>query len=814
MKRIISASLLSVFLSSNVNAITQGRILIDSDWRFSTVADSLFHTPDFNDSAWQPVSLPHDWSVLHDFNRDEPAGNDGGYLPTGKGWYRKTIDIPQSMAGKPCFIYFEGVYMNSEVFCNGHRVGGHPYGYTSFRCDIGKYLKPGKNVIAVSVDNSRQKNSRWYSGSGIYRHVWIEPHGQMYVKPWSLHVTTPVVSSEKGVARIDFAMVDSSHDRSDSPITVPVDISIKGPDGYSRSVSDSVRIMPGETVKYCNHEISVSNPRLWSPESPAIYTISVSIQAPDGEYETETETFGFRKIEYSADKGFLLNGEKMMINGACLHHDNGILGAASYDDAEIRKARLMKEAGFNAVRTSHNPPAPAFLSACDSLGLFVIDEAFDGWKAAKTPHDYSELYDEWWDSDVSSLVERDRNHPSIICWSIGNEIIERKSPEAVRMAGELASKCRTLDNTRPVTSALASWDADWEIYDPLAACHDIVGYNYMIHKAESDHQRVPSRTIWQTESYPRDAFINWTMVNDNPFIIGDFVWTGIDYIGESGIGRHYYDGDPEGEHYHRPLWPWHNSCCGDVDIIGQRKPISHYRDMLYNEAPKIYMAVREPDGYKGKIKETLWGTYPTVESWNWPGHEGKPIEIEVISNYPAVELYKDGNLIDKKFTDRSTEFKAVFVLPYQAGEISAAAIDSAGNRKETTRLVTSGKPHAIRLYSDKPVIAPTSQSLAYITAEIVDKKGNRVADAELPLKFTVEGDAEIIATGSGNPTDPKGYFRNERTSYSGYALGVVKHKGSSAGKRNRPVTVKVSSPGLKNGSITLEIDSPATPNSL
>lgn len=778
-----------------VCAANDNRILIDGGWLFTRTDSVDFHKTERDTKGWQKISLPHDWSVLHDFNESEPSGNDGGYLPTGKGWYRTTINIPEKMAGKPCDLYFEGVYMDSEVYLNGEKIGGHPYGYSSFRCEAGPRLKAGENTLAVKVDNSRQKNSRWYSGSGIYRHVWLEPHSDIYVKPWSLHISTPVVSPAKAVAQINFTITNPNASHQDKPVKVPVEISIKG---ISPVINDTVRIQPGESLKYCSYELPVVNPSLWSTDNPSLYTANITLTLPDETQESETEKFGFRTIEYSADKGFMLNGIPMKITGACVHHDNGILGAASYDDAEIRKARLLKEAGFNAVRTSHNPPAPAFLSACDSLGLMVIDEAFDGWKQRKNPYDYGERIDDWWQSDIAALVERDRNHPSVIAWSIGNEILERKSPDAVEMAQKFGDLCRNLDGSRPVTQALASWDPDWEIYDPLASRHEIVGYNYMIHKAEGDHRRVPSRVMWQTESYPRDAFANWEKVNDLPYVIGDFVWTGIDYIGESGIGRYWYTGDPEGEHYHRPLWPWHNSYCGDIDITGTRKPISHYREILYSPVAKMHMAVREPQGYKGEIKEGQWAVYPTKDSWNWPGHEGKPIEVEIYSNYPAVELFQDGKSLGKKTTDREHEFKAVYTLHYRPGEITAVAIGDNGQKLAEEKLVTAGKPYAIRLSADRDSLGKSSQSLAYVSAEVIDRKGNIVADAAIPLSFTVAGGAEIIATGSGDPKDPKGYFHKQRVTSDGRALAVIKAKGNGT-----PAKVKVTARGLKGATLTL-----------
>lgn len=783
---------------TQADAIPLKRILIDSDWEFCNTGIS--HKEDYakimsRASSWEKISLPHDWSILNDFDDNQSSGNDGGYLPTGTGWYRRVLNIPESMVGKPYHLYFEGIYMDSEIYLNGQRIGGHPYGYTSFRCEAGPYLKPGENLLVVKVDNSRQKNSRWYSGSGIYRHVWLEPHGEIYIEPWSLHVTTASQEDNVSIAKIGFIIAAPGNDGERDGAKVCVTVNVDG----SAPVTDTVTIQPGEKVKYCTYEIKVKNPRLWSPSTPALYTANVELSFPDGTKESESERFGFRTLEYSAEKGFILNGKPTLITGACMHHDNGILGAASYDDAEIRKARLLKEAGFNAVRTSHNPPAPAFLDACDSLGLLVIDEAFDGWRAAKNTYDYSTLIDEWWDSDISSLVKRDRNHPSVIAWSIGNEIIERKSPQAVETALKLSGKCRELDGTRPVTQALAAWDPEWEIYDPLASTTEITGYNYMIHKAESDHERVPSRVIWQTESYPRDAFSNWEKVNDLSYVIGDFVWTGIDYVGESGIGRYWYEGDPEGEHYHRPLWPWHNSYCGDIDIIGIRKPISYYRQILYSDTPALHLSVKEPQGYKGKIKEGLWAVYPSEESWNWPGHEGKPIEVEVASNYASVELYHNGQLVGRQQTDRMNKFKAVFTVNYAPGEIKAVALDKKGNRLAEETLVTAGKPYAIRLTSDRHTLDNFSQSLVYITAEIVDSKGNIVPDAKLPISFLAEGGGEILATGSGDPKDPDGYYRKVRKAYKGRALAIVKANGTETGD----IKVVARSKGLKPATLSI-----------
>ena len=738
-----SSSLLILFLIF-VNfgvAANKRKEKFNSDWLF--VKD----TCDFSKAI--PVNLPHDWSIMEKFDSSAESGNDGGYLPTGKGYYKKEFNIASSELNKALRLYFEGVYMNSEVWVNGKLAGGWPYGYTSFWVDLSPYVKEGNNEIIVKVDNSQQKNSRWYSGSGIYRNVWLVTTPKEYIDDWSLEIIT-----EK-----------------DGNVSIKADV-----------------IKDGEKITEITKNLKIEKPRFWSPEEPNLYTSYI-------EYGKDTipVKFGFREIEYSADKGLLLNGQPLKLNGACLHHDNGLLGAAAFDAAEYRKAKLMKEAGFNAVRTSHNPPSETFLDACDELGLLVIDEAFDGWKEGKNPFDYSILIDEWWDKDLEALVKRDMNHPSVFCWSIGNEILERKSPEAVVRANKMSTFIKNLDpQKRPITQALAAWDSDWEIYDPLAAQHDITGYNYMIHKAEEDHQRVPDRIMMQTESYPRDVWVNYERTKNHDYIIGDFVWTGLDYVGESGIGRWYYEGEVPGEHYERPLYPWHAAYCGDVDLTGLRKPVNLYRSMLWNQEDSIYMAVKEPDGYKGIIKETLWGTWPTFQNWNWEGWEGKPIEVEVYSLDSPVSLYLNEELIGQKETKHG---KAVFTLPYKAGKLKAI------NKTHATELKTSGKPKAFKLSCNKNTLKADNEDLAFITIDVVDKDGNLVPNASESFEVKVEGNASLQALGNADIKDEDPYFDNIHSTWNGKALAVIR-----AGDTPGDFKVKVSSPNLSVSEVTLKIN--------
>ena len=767
MKKTLTLSLIATALAwAGETKAMEREQLFNHDWQF------VQNDSDFTKSV--AVTLPHDWSIRQRFDRDTPAGNDGGYLPTGKGWYRKTFALKKSDLGRRLQLYFEGVYMNSTVYVNGHRAGGHPYGYSSFFVDVSPYIHEGRNEVVVAVDNSAQKNCRWYSGSGIYRNVWLVSTPSVCIDNWGIQVTTP----DTNTVVISTRLLNTTNDPQHVRLTA-----------MGQAVETDIAAKDTAVVV---HRIHVDQPQLWSPESPHLYKAVVEIEGGD----RQEVPFGIRTIAWSADKGLLLNGKPVKLNGACVHHDNGILGAAAYDDAEYRKARLMKEAGFNAVRTSHNHPAEAFLKACDELGLLVIDEAFDGWREQKNPHDYSTLIDRWWRDDLYAMVARDRNHPSIFCWSIGNEVIERKKIEVVKTAHNMAQYIRTLDSTRPITSALAAWDSDWDIYDPLAAEHDIVGYNYMIHKATEDHQRVPSRVMMQTESFPRDAWRNYERTMAVPYIIGDFVWTGLDYLGESGIGRWYYEGEVPGESWERPLYPWHAAYCGDVDLTGLRKPISHYRSLLWNNENSVYMAVRQPDNYKGKIKETMWGTWPTTESWNWEGWEGQPIEVEVYSRRPSVRLYfqpVDGEerLVGEQTTQ---QMKTTFTLPYAPGTLRAETADG------TATLRTAGKPAAIRLTADRQKMRADGQNLAYITVEVVDAQGQPVPTATHQLTFSVQGSAELLGVGNGDVKDEDPYFDASHRVWQGRALAVVRST-SRPGK----ATLTVRADGLPSATAVIQV---------
>ena len=780
-------SLLCLPVCANADTVERKQ-LFDDDWSFKLGDTPAASSSACDDTSWRKVDLPHDWSIEADFDVKAPAGNDGGYLPAGIGWYRKAFHVDKGMEGKKLRLYFEGVYMNSEVFINEERAGGHPYGYSSFFCDITPYLHFGQeNVVAVRVDNSGQKNCRWYTGSGIYRHVWLLTTGAMHIDDWSVYIR-PVKQNDSDVWNLDIAMryVDAVQTGAKPEIKHTV-------------YDESGREVATSASGHLEQSLSVNHPKLWSPDTPCLYTVCTQLIVGGKVIDEVKNTTGFRSIVFDSENGLSVNGKPTLLNGGCVHHDNGVLGARSLDAAEARKVRLLKEAGFNAVRTSHNVPSEAFLHECDRQGLLVIDEAFDGWRDAKHKHDYSVLFDKWWKRDIEAMVLRDRNHPSIFCWSIGNEVIERKKLEVVTTAKKLAEHVHALDSSRPVTSALTTWDKSWEIFDPLAAVHDIVGYNYQLHRAESDHERVPSRIIMQTESYPRDAFRNWDLVNKHAYIIGDFVWTALDYLGESGIGRFYYKGDSEGEHYDRNQYPWHGAYCGDIDLTGWRKPISHYREMLYDSKKKLYMAVREPNGYHGEIKETMWSVWPTWESWNWKGNEGKPIEVEVYSHYPKVRLFLNDTLVGERPAGYEQQFKAVYTLPYQAGTLRAVGVDGNGIEQESVVLRTSGTPSSIRLTTQEQSIKADGQDLAFVVVEVLDKNGNIVSDATNEIEFSVHGAGTLEATGSADLKDEKSYMASVRKAWKGRAIAVIRST-----KQKGKVTLKVVSKGLSSDAIIIK----------
>ena len=687
-------------------AVASERVSLDRDWNFS-----------LDGAPVRIVDVPHDWSVEGVPDKANASGAAGGYYPGGVGVYTRTFLLSKDDLGKELELVFDGVYREAEVSVNGGApLKGTFYGYTGFSVPLAEgSVRAGANTLKVTARNDRQPNCRWYSGSGIYRHVWLVKH-------------------ERGRRVADIAVRTSL----DGTVTVTGTVGGKP-----------------ETKTF-----KVANPVLWTPETPKLY---------DFDFFGERVRTGIRTVGWDKDNGLLLNGVSVKLHGACVHHDHGPLGAASYDAAELRKVRQLKAAGFNAVRTSHNPVSEAFLDACDTEGLLVVDDMFDGWRSPKTDYDYSVSFGEKILDDLSWTVRRDRLHPSVVMWSIGNEILERTSPKAVADSKALAARCRELDPTRPVTMALCSWggEREWLAQDELAATLDIAGYNYMEEFTESDKARCPGRIAVYTETYPRDAANVWRRIMKHGYVVGEFVWTGIDYLGESTIGRTYYEGkEAPGEHYEvSPAFPWHGAYCGDIDLTGWRKPISHWRETLWNPKAPTYLAVREPDGWRGKIKETRWSVWPTWERWNFEGWEGKKVVAEVYTRSPKVTLYLNGKPVGERAVGEETAWKAEFELAYEPGELKV--VDSDGG---TSIIRTAGEPTGVRFTRERV------GGLMYVTAEVVDANGTVCPDASQDVEF--EGD--VIATCSADLQDCAPATNRTRRTWCGRAMAVVREKSPAA----------------------------------
>jgi beta-galactosidase len=520
----------------------------------------------------------------------------------------------------------------------------------------------------------------------------------------------------------------------------------------------------------------------------------------DGRVTDELETpLGLRTVSVSASRGLELNGHPLLLYGGNVHHDNGPLGAAAFDRAEERRVQLLKAAGFNAIRTAHNPPSPAFLDACDRLGLLVMDEAFDGWARPKLPHDHSEFFRDWWRRDLEAMVRRDRNHPSVVMWSLGNEVYERGTPEGARRGARMAKLVRELDPTRPVTAGINGMGASgvWTQLDPLFATLDVTGYNYERVRYVEDHDRLPSRVMVGTESFPADAFASWAAVHSHPWVIGDFVWSALDYLGEAGIGRVFPPGEPAVPHWEGLHYPWHGAACGDIDITGWRRPVSHHRNIVWHRGETLSVAVREPSPTGEAWTLSRWAVPPAWPSWTWPGQEGRPLRVDVSSRHDAVRLSLNGVLVGETPTDAAHELTASFEVPYEPGRLRVVGV-SQGRETEEVELVTAGDAVRIRLSPDRLRIRADGQDLSFVTVEIVDEQGRLRPDASVAVRYALEGPATIAGIGSGNLITSESYQANPRRVFHGRALVVLR-------SIHEPGTVRLtaSAAGLEGSSVTI-----------
>ena len=784
MKRL--STLFLVIMAIACGATARERINFDKGWRFALADSVQMSALDYNDSKWHTLNVPHDWAIEGDFSASAPSGNSGGALPGGIGWYRKTFTVDNADKGKMMYIDFDGVYMNAKVWINGTLLGQRPYGYSSFRYDLTPYIiYGGKNVVAVRVDNSDQPNSRWYSGCGIYRHVWLNKTARIHVAHWGTHV---VAEGNK----------------------VKVDVTVDNPDNAKFAVRNTLLDREGRVVGKAmgiKSVIKVSKPKLWSCESPYIYTLRTEIVAGGKVVDTYETTTGFRTFKFDAAKGFSLNGKSMKINGVCQHHDLGCLGAAINEDALHRQLRILKEMGTNAIRCSHNPPAPELLAMCDTMGFIVMDESFDMWRRRKTQNDYARFFDEWAERDLTDLVLRDRNHPSILMWSIGNEVLEQwSSADADNLTAEqanlilnaghdastlahgeelsvnsiltrnLCAIIRRYDTTRPITAGCNEPDPKNHLFKSGAL--DIIGFNYHHQWVKDVPKNFPGQPFifsesvsalqtrgfymmpsdkvykapvewwlpYQDPSFQCSAYDNmhaswsstheetWDVVKHNDFVGGQFIWTGFDYIGEP---------TPYG-------FPARSSYFGLIDLAGFPKDTYYMYQSEWTDKQVLHL-------------------FP---HWNWL--EGQDIDMWCYyNNADEVELFINGRSQGVKAKKDSHEYHLMWRVKFEPGEVKAVARKD-GKVVADKVIRTAGPPAALRLTADRTHFGknPNGDNLAFISVEVVDKDGNLCPRAEDQIFFDVEG-GRIVGTDNGNPVSMERFKEPKRKAFNGKCLVVV-----------------------------------------
>ncbi len=798
-----------------------GAIAFLDDWRFHRGEVQGAEAAAFDDTAWRVLDVPHDWSI-EDLPGSETGGEGAiwspgtnplktgpfdvyasegqiatGWTVGGVGWYRKAFDMPEVPQGGKVELRFEGVYMNCDLWINGLVLGNHPYGYTPFAFDLTPHVKIGRNLVAVRVNNTG-RNSRWYSGSGIFRKVWLSVTGDLRIPESGVCVTTPQVTRDTA--------------------TVNVDVTVENGAAASRKASVRVRLLDaagesaGEaqapvTVSASSHAtttcaLKVENPKLWSPAEPNLYRAEVVIESNGKVVHAAALKVGIRKLEVDAAGGLRINGEPLKLQGGCVHHDNGMLGSACIPRAEERRVETLKTSGYNAIRTSHNPPSRDFLEACDRLGMVVIDEAFDCWeKGNKNPQDYHLYFKDWWQRDLEAMILRDRNHPCVVFWSIGNEINERAEPHGVEIGMALRTAAHKLDPTRPVTAAIChAWDhagQTWEDMQPAFTYLDVGGYNYQWQEYEKDHIKFPQRVMMGTESFPNEAYQNWAAVEKNSYVIGDFVWTAIDYLGESGIG-HASIRMGSGADYFSPPYPWFNAYCGDIDLIGNKKPQSYFRDVVWHRS-KVEMAVQRPVPERYTEHISKWGWSDELRSWTWQGREGMPMAVRVYTRGDKVTLLLNGKEVDSKTLTEKDALMAEFTVPYRAGELTTVAFQGA-SEIGTITFTTVDKAYKLKLTPDRAKIKASRDDLSYVMVQVVDKMERLVPDAVVPVRFSVSGAGEIAAVGNANPKDVASFRQARRDTFHGECVVVVRPTGKAGA-----VEVMAEAPGLEGASVTLDV---------
>ena len=771
---------------------------LNTDWRFRE-KDSFFLDPASAAKA-QHIHLPHDFIV----NKPRCASALGeaanGYFGDGQGIYEKTLDIPAEWAGKRTVLDLDGAYMNAEISLDYELVAMHPYGYTPFLADLTGRLDPGSHELKIKVQ-SRQPSTRWYSGGGLYREVSLWVGEETGILPWDLFVFTPEVDVDRALVKAEIALTTAAACRKTAEITV------SAVDADGRTAAEgrvTTQVFPGEATK-TGVSLLIREPKLWSPESPALYTLCVKVSVP-GQADEQAETvFGIRKYEADAERGLRLNGKPLKLKGGCIHHDHGFLGSAAYPRAEERKIQILKAAGYNAVRISHYPPSLAMLEVCDREGIILLDEAFDCWRMGKVALDYHLYFEDWWERDVTFMVKRDRNHPCVFSYSIGNEIGERDgSGDGYTWAHRIADKIRSLDSTHFITSALCGiFDVEaferavkeaggpdkvnfqnleqlqrekdyWgEKTADYASALDLVGYNYLYRRYAEDREKFPGRVIIGTETHPFNTYDYWKATMDNPHVIGDFVWTAYDNLGEAGVGRVVWD-QSGGDHGFLGSWPWRTCFQGDMDLCGYRTAQSIYREIMWEafdgHSEKMGLYTTHPCHHGDSFWGTGWHWRDVQDTWTY-GEEwiGKPVTAFAYADAEEVTFLLNGKPVG---TAKVEKLEASLEIPYAPGRLEAVARRK-GEEIARACLETTGQAQKTAATADRPVIRADHQDLSFISLTLTDDNGARVPWEDRMIRIEVTGAGRLAGIGNANPCTEESYGEPACKAYEGRALAAV-----------------------------------------
>jgi beta-galactosidase len=833
--------------------LTRREESFDKGWRFYRGDASGAEAVSFDDSAWQAVDLPHDWSivdlpyatsddgaassdpsllvpqqplpssappVIGPFDsQNSEGGGSTGYTAGGIGWYRKHIRL-LDLAGHPgggdephVELRFDGVYQNADVWLNGVHLGFHPYGYTPFAFDLTPYLnRAGTDVLAVRVDNGGL-TSRWYSGSGVSRHTWLTVTGAVRIPLYGVYVTTPVVSEQNSVAHVQASVTNLGA----GPAAARVRVTVLRPDGRTVATADTAAagVAPGATT-VVSADIAIRHAALWSPDSPNLYTARAEVLVSGRVVDTASTRFGIRSLVWNGVSGFLLNGEPVKVTGGCVHDNRGPLGAVTLGRSEERRVEILKAAGFNAIRTAHNPPAPALLDACDRLGMLVMDEFTDVWDTGKNPQDYSVYFPQWWQRDLTSMILRDRNHPSVVIWSLGNEIVE--DGNYAERGQQMADLLRSLDQSRPITlgggSTFGASDPSWQYVDVGDVHYNANGNGYAaIHAAH------PGMAMTQSESFPATIYQDAAFTNGNAWAAGNWVWAAWDYLGESGIGKTPIPPAGTaagiGNQWIKPGWsiartlhhswggfgypyPFFQANCGDIDLIGQRKPQNHWRAAVTGTSP-VEMLVERPAPPGTEQVAVWWGYYDELESWTWDADPGQPLTVHAYTAGDTVTLLLNGTQIATTPVTDADWAIATFTVPYTPGKLTAVA---SRDGKEIGRktLRTAGAPVALRLTPDVRALTTSRDALAHVLAEVTDSHGAVVPDAAVQVSFLTSGAGELAAVANGNPHNVDSFTRPHRYTWHGRALAILR-----PAKQPGSLTLTARAAGLRPATLTLRV---------